>query len=150
MEGYVILNVRRTLLLLNRFFMRARRDSSSHRPLSRHFSASTLNNFKEKSWISLTDWSLSLSSSLTAFCCFFLCCIQRVCWLTPCWAFFKSFPIAILVLCKILYRTERFYISAFDKTKSCNLFYLTTVLYCNKIIFLVITFVEYCTSCVSS
>jgi len=40
MEGFVVLNVRRTLLVLSRFFMR--RDSSSHRPITRHFSAPAL------------------------------------------------------------------------------------------------------------
>ena len=40
MEGIVILNVRRTLLMLNRYFIR--RDSGSHRPVSRHFSAPAL------------------------------------------------------------------------------------------------------------
>ena len=41
MEGFVVLNVRRTLILLNRIFMR--KDSGGyHRPISRHFSAPTL------------------------------------------------------------------------------------------------------------
>eukprot|EP00731_Ephydatia_muelleri_P030416 Em0021g939a len=40
MEGFVVLNVRRTLILLNRIFMR--KDSGYHRPISRHFSAPTL------------------------------------------------------------------------------------------------------------
>ena len=40
MEGIVILNVRRTLLMLNRYFIR--RETGSHRPVSRHFSAPAL------------------------------------------------------------------------------------------------------------
>ncbi|XP_064394192.1 uncharacterized protein LOC135341540 isoform X2 [Halichondria panicea] len=40
MEGFVILNVRRTLLLLNRYFMR--REAGPSRPMSRHFSAPAL------------------------------------------------------------------------------------------------------------
>lgn len=40
LEGFVVLNVRRTLLLLNRHFIR--RDSASHHQISRHFSAPAL------------------------------------------------------------------------------------------------------------
>ena len=47
MEGFAVLNVRRTLLVLSRSFMR--RDSS-HRPITRHFSAPAL------TWKSWTAW----------------------------------------------------------------------------------------------
>ena len=39
MEGFVVLNVRRTLLTLNRCFMRK---DAGPRPISRHFSAPTI------------------------------------------------------------------------------------------------------------
>ena len=48
MEGFAVLNVRRTLLVLSRSFMR--RDSGSHRPITRHFSAPAL------TWKSWTAW----------------------------------------------------------------------------------------------
>lgn len=48
MEGFVILNVRRTLLLLNRYFMR--REAGPSRPMSRHFSAPALTLNGTKNW----------------------------------------------------------------------------------------------------